>query len=65
MNTTRTKIKKNMNQKEYMIDDEPVSVNELIRFAKELDEEYSRCSFCRTSEAAEILRDNGYRVTKL
>lgn len=51
-----------MNEKQYMIDDEPASANDIIRTAKELDPDYGSDGFCQTSVAAEILRRNGLTV---
>jgi hypothetical protein len=51
-----------MNEKQYMIDDEPASANDIIRAAKELDADYGADGFCQTSVAAGVLRRNGHTV---
>ena len=51
-----------MREKKYTIDDEPASALDIIKKAKELDYRYGRDGFCLTSEAAQVLRDNGYVV---
>jgi hypothetical protein len=51
-----------MNEKKYMIDDEPASANDIIRKAKELDTDYGSDGFCQTSVAADVLQRNGFSV---
>lgn len=46
-------------KKEYLIDDKPVSARELIDAAGEISEEFLNNWCKRTSEAAEILRNDG------
>ena len=52
-----------MDEKQYMIDNEPASARDLIKAAKRLDNEYgTEFAICTTSQAAKILRDNGHTV---
>jgi len=55
MNTTETK--------QYLLDETPVTWNELIKAAREVGQ-FSDPSFQTTSEAAEILRKAGHTVGK-
>ena len=57
-----TQGRKAMNEKQYMIDDEPASANDIIRKAKELDTDYGSDGICQTSVAAGVLRRNGHTV---
>jgi len=51
-----------MNEKQYLIDGEPASANDIIRAAKELDSDYGADGICQTSVAAGILRRNGHTM---
>jgi len=51
-----------MNEKRYMIDNEPASAQDIIRKAKELDDDYGSDGIYQTSFAARILRLNGYEI---
>ena len=48
-----------MDEKRYLIDDEPASAQDIIRRAKELDDDYGSDGIYQTSFAARILRLNG------
>ena len=53
-----------MNEKKYLIDDEPASARDIINKAKTLYDEYGAGGFCTTSGAAQILRQHGYCVSE-
>lgn len=54
--------KSDFDKKKYTIDDRPVSARELIDEAAELDQMFDRDWYKSTSDAAQILRNNGYEV---
>lgn len=47
---------------EYLLDGEPIGWKELIRAARNLDDNFNRSGFFQTSVAARILRENGHTV---
>jgi len=49
-------------QKKYRIDGEPVSAQQLIQRARDIDERFDRDWLHQTSVAATILRKNGHTV---
>jgi len=51
-----------MNDKKYLIDDEPASGYDIIKLAREIDNEFGQDGLCQTSVAAGILRRGGYQV---
>jgi len=51
-----------MNEKPYMVDNEPVTAKELIALAIPLDENFGSDGIYRTSKAAAILRVHGHEV---
>ena len=51
-----------MEEKKYHIDFEPVTFRELIKKARELDENFDRQEIQQTSVAANILRKHGHKV---
>lgn len=53
---------KNMNDKQFILDGEPISPNDLIRKAEEAEEEFGRAALLRISMASRVLRDHGYSV---
>jgi len=48
--------------KPYLLDDEPVTSNELIDAARRIDPVFGQDGFLTTSGAARILRSAGYEV---
>jgi hypothetical protein len=53
-----------MNEKKYLIDDNPASARDIINKAKEVDPEYGAEGFCTTSGAAQVLEEHGYSVSE-
>lgn len=53
-----------METKQYRIDEEPASANDIIKMARELDSEYDESNFYQTSVGAGILRKHGHTVDK-
>ena len=51
-----------MNEKQYLINDEPASARDIIHLADELDDNFKNDWLKQTSVAANILRKNGYIV---
>ena len=51
-----------MNEKKYLIDNEPASANDIIAAAKDIDGSFGSDGIYTTSKAAAILRANGHRV---
>ena len=51
-----------MNEKIYLLDNEPASARDLINRAKQLSDSFRQSCICTTSEASGILRENGYEV---
>jgi len=51
-----------MDEKKYMIGDDPASANDIIRLARNYDVDFANDWLQTTSRAAEILRENGFRV---
>ena len=51
-----------MNELKYQIDNKPVSAEDIIKLARELDDDYNKSGFYQTSIAAKILRENGHAV---
>lgn len=53
-----------MDIKKYMIDETPVTVDELIQAARDIDKKFDESHFWETSEAAWILREHGHTVSR-
>ena len=53
----------NFSDLKYLINGEPASADDLINEAKELSEDFRASFFRSTSQAAFILRDNGFTVS--
>ena len=52
-----------MDEKQYILDDEPASARDFIKAAKSLDSSYgTEFCICTASQAAQILRNNGHIV---
>lgn len=51
-----------MDEKKYMIDNEPASATDIIRKAAKLDPDYGEGGICLTSIASGILRRHGHTV---
>lgn len=51
-----------MNEKKYLLDNEPISWKDLIRAARDIDAEFDNREVQQTSVAANILRKNGHTV---
>lgn len=51
-----------MKEETYHIDNEPASASDIIKRARELDEDFDRSGFFQTSVGAGILRRNGHTV---
>ena len=49
--------------KQYLIDDEPASANDIIRMARKYGYQGME-GFFFTSQAAQVLRDNGHTVSE-
>jgi len=58
-------MKNSWNEKTILIDNEPVSPNELIYRARGLNLEFEESSFRSTSWAGNILRENGHEVEQI
>jgi len=53
-----------MDEKKYLIDNEPASARDIIELAKEYNEDFRDSFIKQTSIAAEILRDAGHKIGK-
>jgi len=49
--------------REYLLDEERIEWTELIKRAKEIDEDFGNQFYQSTSQAAQILRDHGHEVS--
>ena len=49
-------------EKKYLLDNTPVDMKELIRAARDIDEDFDRQEVQQTSVAADILRKAGHTV---
>lgn len=51
-----------MDEKKYMIGDDPASANDIIRLARNYDVDFANDWLQTTSRAAEILREHGFSI---
>ena len=52
------------NERHYLLDDEPISANELIQRAAGINDSFANSFIKQTSVAASILRDAGHVVSQ-